>query len=212
MPIAFGNGSVSNSNEESHSAGGSIGGGSSSNQSSSWGGTLGTGASSSAFSHQMMQEANEFNARQAELNRKWQEYMSNTAYQRAMKDLRKAGLNPILAYTNGPASTGSGATASSAMGQAYTDNYSESHSSGHSSEYNKSWNKSDSWGSSEMTQNLANNISAVSGLAMQTIHDIVDTVAPQGSAESLWNKVKEGSKYIYNTYGLGRLIKEIKGE
>lgn len=55
------------------------------------------------------QAAMAWSAAEAEKNRKWQEKMSNTAHQREMKDLLKAGLNPILAANQG-AYTGSGAT------------------------------------------------------------------------------------------------------
>lgn len=54
-----------------------------------------------------------FNAEQAQLNRDFQERMSSTSYQRAVKDLMNAGLNPILAFSHGGASTPSGSSASS---------------------------------------------------------------------------------------------------
>ena len=42
----------------------------------------------------------------------YQERMSNTSYQRGIEDMRKAGINPILAYKHGGASAPSGAMAS----------------------------------------------------------------------------------------------------
>lgn len=64
------------------------------------------------LTYQWMQEANAFNAREAQKNRDFQREMSNTAYQRAMEDMMKAGLNPILAGSLGGASTPSGSAAS----------------------------------------------------------------------------------------------------
>jgi hypothetical protein len=64
------------------------------------------------FNQTSAQKAMDFSASEAQKNRDWQEFMSNTAYQRAMTDLRKAGLNPILAYTQGSASTPAGSTGS----------------------------------------------------------------------------------------------------
>lgn len=51
-----------------------------------------------------------FSAHEARKSRKWSQQMDNTKYQRAVADMRAAGLNPILAATKG-VTTGSGASA-----------------------------------------------------------------------------------------------------
>ena len=55
--------------------------------------------------------ANRANLQIARENTQFQERMSSTAYQRAMQDMKIAGLNPILAYQQGGAGTPSGSTA-----------------------------------------------------------------------------------------------------
>lgn len=50
-------------------------------------------------------------AKAAKKDRNFQEYMSDTAYQRMVVDLKKAGLNPMMALMKGGASTPGGSTA-----------------------------------------------------------------------------------------------------
>lgn len=73
-----------------------------------------------AFQAEQSAIARNFNAEQAQMNRDWQEMMSNTAHQRQVKDLKAAGLNPVLSVNGGQgaAVTSGSAAQTSAQGSA----------------------------------------------------------------------------------------------
>lgn len=78
---------------------------------------------------------NRANARQARANRDFQERMSNTSYQRAIKDMKTAGLNPMLAAKVGGASTPPGAVAR-------VSDYGDSYGEGRKVDLQRALNKS----------------------------------------------------------------------
>ena len=138
--------------DASSSSGGSV----NTAKAQSFGQTLGTQASANSAieaekAHQrqlqLMRETQEYNAREAQKARDFEEKMANTIYTRSVKNMKEAGINPILAANMGlsGASIGSGATASIStpstfMGQSFADQNSASTSESHGN----SWNSSES--------------------------------------------------------------------
>lgn len=83
------------------------------------------------FQAKSASDAMEFEREQAEINRLWQEQqnqksmefserLANSTYQRAVEDLKKAGLSPLLAYGNFQTSSPSGVTSSGSSARGFS--------------------------------------------------------------------------------------------
>lgn len=68
------------------------------------------------FSAEEAAKANAFSASQATAQREWEERMSNTSWSRGIEDMKRAGINPIFAASQGGASTPGGASAAGHAG------------------------------------------------------------------------------------------------
>lgn len=111
------------------------------------------------YNHIENSVAMNYNSAEALANREWQEHMSSTAYQRAVEDMKKAGLNPILAFANGGASTPSGSAGTisgASMGLASSSALGVSRSGGFvpNAYESNSWSQSDWYNAAESWQQM----------------------------------------------------------
>lgn len=240
----------------SQSAGGSTQGGSnistntaynfsdsgSRSQSDSWsyGATYGSEATAKSYAealraHNRQQDfysqEQAYNAEQAEIQRIYNQLMASTTYQRSVEDMKKAGINPILAASFGLSadSVNSGAAASVSspstfMGQTFADqrsasqSHSESSSWSHGEGGSQGSSSGSSWGSSwqNSTSGLSTFLDQMSlttqGLidmlnSGQVVNNAIDTFENiTGEVEKAGNVTKAVSTVISEAMkGLGKL-------
>lgn len=144
--------------------------------------------------------ANKTNIKLAEENRTWQERLSSTAYQRAMADMKSAGLNPMLAYMQGGASTPSGgaATVSPVSATGLADAVLKAYT-GISAQQNQSTSVQQQGTMNESSIQLNSANAAKAAAEAQKIRSETKALGRKESEGSLWKKFYDGANKLLDT-------------
>ena len=150
--------------------------------------------------------AQRYNSAEAAAQRAWQKQMSNTSYQRGVKDMKAAGLNPVLAAYNGFGAglAPSGGTASSGI-QSYSHTQSAAIPSAHTATMQSMYDYGNN--TAQFLQNALQTISTAKetgqfGMA-RTMQQIANQVGST-SAKSVQN-MTQSNRSTSNTNKLGAL-------
>lgn len=159
---------------------------------------------SAAWNEMMYDRMMQFNHNEAQLNRDWQKEMMSTAYQRAVKDMEKAGLNPILAVTGGGISTGAGSGSAASVGSTSMSGATGTAASGGLLGANQASESSYSGQMEYMGGMLGLLSAAISGIstAIQSFGGmgeagkeiaaaIKDVFTPESTSGKIWNEIKK---------------------
>lgn len=160
-------------------------------------------------------QAANYNSEEAEKARAWQEKMANTVYQRTVEDMKKAGINPILASGLGlsAGNVGSGATASISSPETYmAQSFAEQNSASNGESHGSSWSNSESGlatGLKLMGDAIAGALSKINAsqtidIAIKGLEDFTREEASrqkQGVVEHNKQVNKNGNPFKKGTYG-----------
>lgn len=149
----------------------------------------------------------DYNSKEALKQRQWTQRVAGTNYQRAVRDMKRAGINPILAYQMGfsGSNVGSGATASlgGVPSAPVAQNFMDSYSSSGSTSFNRSQNNANGWsdgsswsegsgsGWSSSEGGIATALSALGEMSESALEMLNSGIKTEEAAK-VWNEFTSG--------------------